>query len=54
MLKRINLEEGYIPYNGSTTITIKNMLLGNVIFYQGQLYATPKYVRKLKKKGYGM
>lgn len=47
MLKRINLEVGYVPYNGSAIITIKNMLLGNVIFYRGQLYATPKYVRKL-------
>jgi hypothetical protein len=54
LLDKNNIEEGYVPYNGGAMTTIKNLLLGNVVFYHGQLYATPKYVRKLKKKGYGM
>nr|WP_314465923.1 hypothetical protein [uncultured Clostridium sp.] len=53
-MDKIKIEEGYVPYNGGTMKTIINIILGNVVFHHGQLYATPKYVRKLKKKGYGM
>lgn len=47
---KINLKDGYVPYSGGRLTTIKNLLLGNVVYHQGSLYATPNYVRKLKSK----
>ena len=49
-LRKMNIEDGYVSYSGSHWMTIKNILLGNVIIHQGKLYATPQYVEKLKQK----
>jgi hypothetical protein len=47
-LFKLYIEDGYMPYSGGFFKTVINILLGNVKFYRGQLWASPSYVKKLK------